>query len=86
MASSGYVDSLAFLKMFNGIIIIIIIIIIIKKKVTTKRFPVNSHRVYKRVLPRERVSQKIIPFLSKGNNKNGFSDDVTSSFIVIENA
>ena len=71
MASSGYVDSLAFLKMFNGIIIIIIIII---KKVTTKRFPVNSHRVYKRVLPRERVSQKIIPFLSKGNNKNGFSE------------
>ena len=81
MASSGSVDSLAFLKMFNGIIIIIIII-----KVTTKRFLVNSHRVYKRVLPRERVSQKIIPFVSKGNNKNGFSDDVTSSFIVIENA
>ena len=80
MASSGYVDSLAFLKMFNRIIIIIIII----KKVTTKRFPVNSHRVYKRVLPRERVSQKIIPFLSKGNNKNGFNDDLTSSFIVIE--
>ena len=84
MASSGNVDSLAFLRMFNGIIIIIIIII--KKKVTTKRLPVNSHRVYKRVLPRERVSQKIVPFVSKGNNKNGFNDDLTSSFIVIENA
>ena len=80
MASSGSVDSLAFLKMFNGIIIIIIM------KVTTKRFLVNSHRVYKRVLPRERVSQKIVPFVSKGNNKNGFNDDLTSSFIVIENA
>ena len=51
-----------------------------------KSFAVKSHRVYKRVLPRERVSQKIVPFLSKGNNKNGFNDDLTSSFIVIENA